>query len=298
MLFAVIIAVIIGIVLGGVVNVLADDLPYRRNPGVPTYADGTPRPMTAWLGLTAFALGQREPDFEMPDDKRKREHRTSNKLSWRHPLTELFTAFLMVITFTAVPQLQGMGGLSDIVFFAQFLFYLTYMFLFAVITVIDIEHKLILFIVIIPAILLGILDAILLPQFGPNLRSSLLGGAMGFGVFFAMYLGGYAFNFVMSRVQGREINTVAFGYGDVMMITFTGVVLGLENIFFALFITVFLGASGAIIYLVARRLLGNKYEAFTALPYGPYIVAGTIIIMLYAHPVQCTIWNWSLQGPC
>jgi prepilin signal peptidase PulO-like enzyme (type II secretory pathway) len=291
--------VIMGLFTGGLVNLLADDLPVRRNPGIPTSPDGTPRPLTAWLGSTACLLGQREPAISQPDESRARPIydeegkilHTPQTLSWRYPLTELLTIGLMVMAVTAARNIPAMN-------FPQLVLYLVYMGLFALITIIDLEHKLILFVVIIPSIILAILDAFLIPQVGPTLRDALTGAAFGFAVFFVLYLGGFAFNTVMGRLRNQTMNTTAFGYGDVMLITFSGALLGFGNVFSALFITVFLGAAGAIIYVIARRLLAGQYSMFTAIPYGPYIVAGTIIMLLYAHPVQCAIWNWSLQGPC
>ena len=47
-------AALLGILVGGVLNVLADDLPMRRTPSRPHYPDGTPRAPSAWLGIIAF----------------------------------------------------------------------------------------------------------------------------------------------------------------------------------------------------------------------------------------------------
>ena len=288
----IILAAIFGLFAGGLVNALADDLPFRRNPGRPVYPDGTPRPMTAWLGITAFLLGQREPAVQQPDESRARPYYnadgkilgTPTKLSWRYPLTELLTIVLMILTVTAAPNIEGMT-------FAQMVVYLVYMAIFALIIVIDMEHRLILFVVIIPSIILAFLDALLLPQAAPPLKDALVGAGTGFGIFFALYLGGFAFNYIISRLQNRPLPT-AFGYGDVMMITFSGILLGFANVLVALFITIFLGAIGAVVYLIAKRVLAGGYSAFTAIPYGPYIVAGTIIMLLYAQQMRCAIWDW------
>jgi prepilin signal peptidase PulO-like enzyme (type II secretory pathway) len=69
------------------------------------------------------------------------------------------------------------------------------------------------------------------------------------------------------------------------MATLSGLILGWQALIFAMFITVFLGAIGAVIYLLSRSFLGQKYSAYTALPYGPYIVAGTIALMLFSSQV-------------
>jgi len=52
----IILVFLIGIIAGGIVNALADDLPERRRPQLPRYPDGTPRPLIAWLGITAFPV--------------------------------------------------------------------------------------------------------------------------------------------------------------------------------------------------------------------------------------------------
>ena len=286
---------LIGLVAGGFVNVLSDDLPLRRPLRLPRYVpdekkawihfeheedepilpleDDEPRPMIAWLGLTAFLFG-------------KRTSPSGIRLNWRYPLTELMTVGLMLLTYHAVTTNDN---LADIGIF-QFIIWLIYMGFFATIVVIDIEHKLILFVVIIPFAVLGLLDAILTTVIGdgfyqPEIRDAIIGGVSGFAVFFLLYNGGFLFTYIMGMLRGEEINEVAFGYGDVMMATVSGLVLGWQALIFAMFVTVFLGAFGAIVYLVSRRILGQRYSAFTALPYGPYIVIGTIALLLYRVPV-------------
>lgn len=258
---------VIGILAGGLVNILADDLPHYRRPRPPHYPDGAPRPPIAWLGITAFLSGQRASPG-------------GAKLSWRYPLAELATAFAMLLTYGLK---HDHPDVSDV----QLVFWLAYMAIFVLITVVDIEHRLILFSVIIPSCALAILDAVVTPtRQDPNLQRALLGGALGFGTFFLLYIGGFVYTYVARQVQGRDITDVAFGYGDVMMATLSGLILGLEAVIFAMFITVFLGAVGALVYIVGSRMAGRGYALFTALPYGPYIVAGTVIMLLYAQQVR------------
>lgn len=259
---------LIGVIAGGIVNVLADDLPLRRNPGIPHYPDDTPRPPIAWLGITAFLFNQRT-------------SATGAKLSWRHPIAEIVTALAMILVLVVTADWQPkVDGL-------QLIFWLFYMAIFVLITVIDLEHKLILFVVIIPSAIVAIIDALLTPiNQQPDIISALIGGAVGFGVFFIMYNGGFLFTYVMGKMRGQEITTVAFGYGDVMMATLSGLILGWQALIFAMFITVFLGAFGAIIYLLSRSMLGQRYSMFTAIPYGPYIVLGTVAMLLFRTQVS------------
>jgi prepilin signal peptidase PulO-like enzyme (type II secretory pathway) len=265
MLILVLIAGLIGILAGGVINVLADELPQRRPLRPPRYPDGAPRPPIAWLGITAFLFGKRaSPNgFDLP---------------WRHLLTELTTALLMIITVLTTADDPLMTPL-------QLAFWLAYMAIFVLITVIDLEHRLILFVVIIPSCVLALVDAVI-TNHGADLGSALLGAGLGFGVFFLLYIGGFVFTYIIGQVQGREINEVAFGYGDVMLITLAGLILGWQPLIVAMFMTVFLGAFGAILYLIARQLAGNKYSMFTPLPYGQYIIVATVAMLLFAPEIS------------
>ncbi len=227
-------------------------------------SDDEPRPPIAWLGITAFLFG-------------KRTSPNGVTLNWRYPITEIFTAFMMVLAVAATWNIEDLPA-------AQLVFYLIYMAIFSLITVIDIEHKLILFVVIIPSVLIALFDAAFL-NYDPVLRDALIGGAFGFSVFFLMYNGGYLFTYIMGILRGSPINEVAFGYGDVMLATVSGLILGWRALIFAMFITVFLGAFGAFLYLATRSIGGGKYSAYTALPYGPYIIAGTTIMLLFSAEV-------------
>lgn len=281
-----VIAIIVAGWLAGVlVNALADDLPYRRSPGTPTYPDGTPRPLLAWSGVLAFLLNLRQPDPVHPDPSRERHYDDKPRLSWRYPLTELLTIGLMLLTLYATQTMPDFSA-------AQLIFWLIYMAIFALIIIVDMEHKLILFVVIIPSALLALADAILLPVPGPGLSSALLGGVVGFVIFYVLYQGGFLFTYLMGRARGQKINTVAFGYGDVMMITLSGLILGLPFTVLAMFLTVFIGAFGALAYLALKALFSGRYSAFTALPYGPYIVIATIIMLLFGEPVQYALMGF------
>lgn len=257
--------IILGFISGVIINILSDDLPQRHGPRLPHYPDGTPRPFIAWSGITAYLTGQ---------------HTSPNgsKLSWRHPATEIVTITLFILTASRIFDIPTVTTYQSILL-------LIHMAIFVLITVIDLEHRLILFIVIIPAWIIALIDAATTQGYGPDLGQALIGGAVGFAIFFLLYLGGFLFTNILSRVQGRQITEVAFGYGDVMLITLSGFLLGWQTLVFTMFITVFLGAAGAILYLVARRITGRHTSLFTPLPYGQYIIIATIIMMLYASNV-------------
>lgn len=252
---------IVGILTGGIVNVLADDLPQRQPVRRPHYPDGAPRTPLAWLGLIAFLTGRRR----SPEGA---------ALSWRHPVVEMVTGLAFALLAAAYP-LDG-----------QRLFYLLFLAILLLITVIDLEHRLILFVVIVPACALAIVESILLPVPPPELGDALLGGLLGFGVFFLMFLGGIGFSALVAALRGEELPEVAFGFGDVLLATLSGLLLGWQAFIFAMILTIFLGAAGAVLFLISRFLVRGRYTLFTALPYGPYIVLGTIIMLFWREEVR------------
>lgn len=259
---------LLGLIAGIIVNQLADALPAEKRPTLPRYPNGSPRPLSAWLSVIAFLTGQRASP-------------AGAKLSWRYPATEIGTGLLFVLTYLATYDDPHMNTV-------QLIFWLIYMVIFSLITVIDLEHKLILFIVMIPAGLLALLDAVI-AGYLPDLQNVLLGGAFGFIVSYLLYLGGFAFIRFLSKARGYRINTVAFGYGDVMLFTFSGLLLGPGALLFSMYITVICGALGAVAYLLYRRVVGRGYTMFTALPYGPYIVIGTVLMLLFSAEVMLAI---------
>src|SRR5262249_19511441 len=156
-------------------------------------------------------------------------------MSWRYPVTEAATALL----FAETAALYGFLGMS--IFWMGILAFLI------LITVIDLEHRLILFSVMIPSYIYALVGAALFnEQISDKIvfRDYLLGGLFGFGIFFIMYLGGILFTVIMENVRHEEIEEVAFGYGDVMLATLSGLVLGWQALIFAIFIAIFAGAAG------------------------------------------------------
>jgi prepilin signal peptidase PulO-like enzyme (type II secretory pathway) len=262
----VLLAAVLGLLAGGLANMLADDLPndgpiqVRR----PHYPDGAPR---AFLGLVAFVRGRRS----SPGGAR---------LGWRHPVVEVVTALAFALLAAFYPP-DG-----------QLLFFLVYAWLFVLITVIDLEHRLILFVTAIPLGLAGALDALLIPDPRPSLVDSLAGGVLGLVVFYGFWYGGVLFNRARAEDEADEADMeIAFGFGDVILATACGLVLGWQSMIFAMFITVFAGALGGIAWMVSRLFTDDGYAVFTALPYGPYIIFGVAVMLFLKEPMQQLLWS-------
>lgn len=260
-----VLAGVIGILIGGVINVLADDLPARRSPQRPQYPDGTPRPPSAWLGILAFATNQRESRATSPTPAGLT---SPARLSWRHPLVEI----IMGIAYTALVLAYD----GDVRLWAYF----GYVAILLLITVIDIEHRLILFAVIIPSALFALLMALVASEKQYAFSDYLIGAAVGFGLFFVLFLGGVLY------VNLRGLNVVAFGFGDVMLAGLSGLILSWQPFIFAAVVTILAGAAGSLLYMVASLVVSRRSAWLKPLPYGPYIVIGTLLMLFAREEVR------------
>jgi leader peptidase (prepilin peptidase)/N-methyltransferase len=247
-----ILVILSGIVVGGLVNMLADSLPYHRRPHAPMcLACTAPRPWKAWLGISSL----------LSKTWRCRYCNTPRSLR-----TILVEAWMIVGTLWLYRE-----GQFSIVFWVE-LFILS---LFTLIVVIDIEHHLILHVVTGPSalvlILVGSLDS------DQGVQATLLGGVAGFGVVFVFYLLGIAFAQLVARLRGEDTEEVAFGFGDVTLATVLGFIVGFPAIFVALFLGVLAAGEFSLIYILFS-LVRKRYQAFMPIPYGPFLIFGTMIV--------------------
>jgi leader peptidase (prepilin peptidase)/N-methyltransferase len=104
----------------------------------------------------------------------------------------------------------------------------------------------------------------------PDWRTAPVAALLGGAAFLILYLGG-------QLVFGAE----AFGFGDVKLAVFIGMATGLSNlrVAHALIDGVFLGGFVAIILLITRIRSMKQ-----AVPYGPFLVLGTILVLFTQPP--------------
>ena len=104
----------------------------------------------------------------------------------------------------------------------------------------------------------------------PDWRTAPVAALIAGAVFLLLYLGG-------QLVFGAE----AFGFGDVKLAVFMGMATGLSNlrVAHAVLYGVFLGGFVAIILLITR--IRSLKEA---VPYGPFLVAGTLFVLYSQAP--------------
>ncbi len=241
-----------GLGIGGLVNALADSLPTSRKIEKPHCPACTaPRPLSSWLGVVAFVSNHwRCPYCDTPR-------------LWRTPLIEIVMAAGALWLYLQKPVLAAY--IEGFLILAIFL----------LITIIDIEHRLILHIVTGPsALLIGVLG-VLDPERG--FQKTLLGGVVGFGIVLGLYLFGGIFARLVARLRGQVLDEVAFGFGDVTLAGVLGLSVGYPGIFAALLIGILAAGEFSLVYILFMYVLG-RYQSFIPIPYGPFLILGASMV--------------------
>lgn len=160
---------------------------------------------------------------------------------------------------------------------------------FGIITVIDLEHRLILHPTSLAGAVLGLIVGTYIHSRGGGLLlgvgKSLLGGLFGFGVMFLLYQLGT----LVARARSRKMRAAgqadddeeALGGGDVYLAGVLGLMLGWPFIWNALLLGVMLGGLVSFIFilgLLARRRYASD-ALMTFIPYGPYFIVSAFYFL-------------------
>ncbi|MBC7249959.1 MAG: prepilin peptidase [Anaerolineae bacterium] len=237
---------LLGLLVGAFLNVCADNLPLRRRLQPPqcTYCAQVRDPLS-WVTVIGYLVG------------RTRCRHCAAPWPLRHVLVELVTS----VSFAFLWRRYGPT--------AQLLPASFYICVFLLITVTDLEHRLVLNVVVLPAILFALACSPLFPGLG--WKSSLLGGIVGFALFYLiarLYPGG-------------------MGWGDVKLAAFVGVTSGFPEVIVALVVGILVGGIVALLLLFTRRA-GLK----SGIPYGPFLVVGGLVGFFYGPEIVA----WYLQA--
>lgn len=147
----------------------------------------------------------------------------------------------------------------------------------ALVAIIDIEHRLILHVV-------SLAGAILVLPLGilwNGWVSTLIGGLAGAGIMFALFFLGELFRRVVSRARHEEVVEEALGFGDVTLSAVLGLMLGWPKISFDIVFAILLAGLVSGLYIL-WMLVRRNYHPFTAIPYGPFLLAGAVILIYLA----------------
>ena len=146
------------------------------------------------------------------------------------------------------------------------------------VTIIDIEHRLILHPVSLFGAILGLFIGVSLH----GLQSTLIGGLAGFGIMLGVYFLGLLFLRLSERWRGKRAGeNEAIGFGDVNLSGIIGLLLGWPGILAGLVLAILLAGAISLIYLILFLAIQRKYKPGLALPYGPFLVASTILLLFF-----------------
>jgi len=149
---------------------------------------------------------------------------------------------------------------------------------FSVVIVIDLEHRLILHPVSITGAGLGFIFGTVNHGF----LNTILGGGAGFGLMLILYYLGELFVKVLSKSRGEEIEEIALGFGDVNLAGVIGLLLGWPGIIAGIILAILIGGVVSGGYLVLQ-VLRKKYQAYQALPYGPFLVLSAVVLLFISR---------------
>jgi leader peptidase (prepilin peptidase) / N-methyltransferase len=255
-------AAVIGLVAGLLINYLADILPVRRKLAAPV----------------CLNCGQYQAFMNYFFWPRKCPHCGFSRpvRIWIVDISAVVIAVWFWNSTEAQQQLGILMGAVSLVYFA-------------VIVVIDYEYKLILHPTSMVGVIIGLAVGVSLNGWG----NTLIGGAVGYGLMFLLYYFGILFTKLMARIQGRQIDEVALGFGDVNLNGVLGLMLGWPNIVIMLFLSVIsAGIAGALLML--GKLVNRKYKSFmVAMPYGPFLILGAFLLLFLPSFTQNILNNIS-----
>lgn len=213
---------VIGLLIGGLINVLADDLPARIPPQRPHCPRcGHIHTPSSWL-----AIGQRISAGQCPECGLATRRRALS--------VEIATALIFaLLPFFIEPTVD-------------LIIYSIYVAILILIIVIDLEHRLILHVVTFPATAFALLASLLLSD--QTILLALTGAVAGFIFFFIAY-----------TIGNRVFGAGALGFGDVTLSMTMGAMLGLQRILFALVLGILLAGLWGLIAIISGKLKRRSY---------------------------------------
>jgi leader peptidase (prepilin peptidase)/N-methyltransferase len=190
----------------------------------------------------------------------------------RLPARNIIVAIIMPILYLYSLYYSNFFSTNNLAFgFTFFLF--TYL---GVVFVIDVEHRLVLHVT--SAFGLFLCGWIGATQYG--FESTFFGALAGFLIMFLLYLLGILFIKRINKTREEPVTEVALGFGDVTVSKVLGALAGWPSIIGVLLIGILLGGLLSGLYLAVASIR-KKHQAFTALPYAPFLIIATLIVFLF-----------------
>jgi leader peptidase (prepilin peptidase)/N-methyltransferase len=198
----------------------------------------------------------------------------SEKISWQYPLAELGTGIVFVLIYWHL-------GFNLLEYFTGYqiwnLIYLWIVFSLLIIAFIyDAKHYIIPDKVTFAGIIISLI-----------------------WIAFSLYSGAYNMDQVLSSIYAALFSSLFFfflwlfskgkamGFGDVKLVFFLGLILGVPNMIVALFFAFTVGAAMGLVLISS----GDK-QMKSQVPFGPFLIAGVLFALILGS--QTIDWYWSL----
>jgi hypothetical protein len=240
----IILSAIIGGVIGLLINYISDVLPHSRQLTKPT-CNHCQQPLT----LKEYLF------------QRKCPHCGSRR-SLRFILVMLLSmACCVLLRFFPFANLGFWASLPILIFLE-------------LVVVIDIEHHL----VLVQTSLVGLILFAIYGVILHGLSRTLFGALGGLLITLGFYLLGMVFTKFMGKLHNRDVSEVAFGFGDVFVGTFLGLLTGWPSIVGAIILAILIFGAYSLIFLLSL-LLSKRYRAFAnPQPFAPFLILGAILL--------------------
>ena len=158
-----------------------------------------------------------------------------------------------------------------------------YMIVLTLISVIDIEHRLVLSIVLLPSFLIAFVEILITHRI--HVVDALVGYAVAQIIVMLYYLMGGLYLRIVNARRKDPVTEIAFGFGDVSLATFCGLIVGYPHVVYMLILMALIGGVMAFGYLVVRLVIVRRYEAHMAFPYGPAITIAAAAMLLWGDQI-------------
>ncbi len=196
------------------------------------------------------------------------------KISIQYPLVELATGVLFITLLKYKLAYYGFEFLFNPIFIMDFIFLAIIFSFFEIIFVYDFKHYIIPDKIVFPAVIAVLFHKIFYFSFILNFFDFKLA----FNFLLSSFLGALFFLAIIIFSKGKWM-----GFGDVKLVFLMGLLLGGKNLLVALFLAFLFGAIIGIV-----MILFKKKTMQSEIPFGPFLIFGTMVSFLWAE----RIINW------
>lgn len=149
------------------------------------------------------------------------------------------------------------------------------LFYFLLVTVIDIEHR----VVMHPVSIVGAFFLGLIGFWRHGFVPTVLGGLIGFAAMLSLFYLGELLGRWLAKRRGEPWEDTALGFGDVNLAGVIGLFMGYPGVLAALVSGLFFAGVFSLGYMI-WSLLTKRYQPFAAIPYAPFLSLGAVFTIL------------------